>query len=204
MKKEALMFTVALLALAVAGCAGTGTPTAHPTDTTPSTLPTQTAPTATPAPVSWLNGYTEDVRGMTQRLPGTEVPQVECTLEAVYHTGNWMMPAGLRTYNGSAEHGAIYKLLFHNPTGSAYTIVAGDTIKSDIQYYYGGMAYVIGTSDIFYDPGTDTQYSTFDVPAGQSREVYLLAYVTSNAAYDAYGSYINLESIDLNPHYQPY
>jgi hypothetical protein len=195
------MFTVALLALAVAGCTTTGTPTVQPTDTTPSAIPTQTPPTGTPVPGSWLNGYSEYLKGGTQQLPGNAIPPAECTFEAVYHDADWTMPYELLTLNGYAEHGAIYKLRFTNPTGEAYTIVAGDTVKSTFPYYYNGKAGIIPTSDTFYDPGTKTEYGTVVVPAGNSREVYMLAFITNNSNYETYGSYITNPSLDLNPHY---
>lgn len=200
-KKTAFMFAVALLALAVAGCATTGTPTAQPTGTTPGATPTQTPPTGTPAPTHWLSGYTEYPGSGFQRLPGNEIPQAECAFEATYRNEDWTMPYELRTLDGYTGHGVIYKLKFKNPSGSPYTIVAGDTVKSNIQYYYEGRAHIIPTSDTFYDPDTKTDYGMLSVPAGESREVYMLAFFTNDSAYDLYGDYINFVSLDLNPHY---
>jgi hypothetical protein len=195
------MFTVALLALAVAGCTTTGTPTARPTDTTPSAIPTQTQPTATPSPKPFLAGYTEHLEGGKQGLPGQQVPQVTCTFEAVYNNSDWTMPSELKTLYGYSTHGVIYKLLFDNPTGAEQIIVAGDDIKSDIQYYVNGKANLMPTSEVFYDPGTKTTYGELKIASGKSKEVYMLAYITNDSAYDAYGRYINLVSIDLFPHY---
>jgi len=201
MKKIAFMFTVAVLALAVAGCTTTGTPTAQPADTTPSAIPTQTLPTGTPTPEFWLNGYSEYFKGVTQQLPGNEIPQPECTFEAVYYDDDWTMPYDLRTLYGYARHGAIYKLIFNNPTGSNYTIMAGDTVKSNMHYFYNGKANLMPTSDTFYDPGTKTGYGSLELAPGKSREVYMLAFITNDSMYDKYGSYINFVSLDLNPHY---
>ncbi len=201
MKKLALMSIVALLALAVAGCTTTATPTAHPTDITPSALPTQALPTATPSPAPFLAGYAEHPNGATQGLPGTQVPQVTCTFVAVYYNSDWTMSAELKTLYGYASHGVVYKLRFNNPTGSQQTIAAGDDIKADVQYFVNGRANVIPTSETFYDPGTKQSSNQLTLASGQTREVYMLAYITNDSAYDAYGRYINLVSIDLNPHY---
>jgi hypothetical protein len=195
------MFIVALLALAVAGCTTTGTPTAHPTDTTPSSMPTQTAPTGTPAPTSWLNGYSEEPNtGMHQQ---TMFNQMVCKF-LYYHNSDWTLPHALRTMYGNAHHGVIYRLELSNPTGSDQIITAGDTIKSTIQYFKSGNRGYMPTSEIFYDPATSTEYGTFTIANGATREVYMLAYITNDSAYDSYGSAIDTVSLDLNPHYQPY
>jgi hypothetical protein len=193
------MFTVALLALAVAGCTTTGTPTAHPTDTTPGTIPTQTPPTGTPAPTSWLNGYSEVANpGMQQQAM---VNQVVCKFPVYYHNSDWTMPHALRTMYGNAHHGVIYRLQFTNPTGSQQTITAGDTIKSTVQYFMKGSRGYMPTSEVFYDPATQAEYGQVILANVESREVYMLSYITNDSAYLSYGSGIDTVSLDLNPHY---
>lgn len=193
------MFTVALLALAVAGCTTTGTPTVHPTDTTPSSMPTQTAPTGTPAPKSWLEGYTE--------YPHTGMDEQTLFNQAVgkfllyYHNSDWTMPKTTETLSGDAHHGVIYKLQFSNPNAPEKTIIAGDSIKSTLQYYSGGSRGLMLTSDVFYDPATGTEYGSFTLPTGESKEVYMLAYINDDSAYDTYGKAIDIISLDFNPHY---
>jgi hypothetical protein len=193
------MFIVALLALAVAGCTGTGTPTAHPSDTTPGTIPTQTAPTATPGPKSWLEGYSEYRNTGMQQQP--LVNQVDVKFEVYYHNSDWTMPQSMRTLKGNAHHGVIYKLQFTNQKAGTQSITAGDTLKSTVQYFTNGSRGYISTSEVFYDPNTDSEYGTFNIANGETRDVYMLSYFTSDAEYAAYGSHIDTVSLDLNPHY---
>ncbi len=196
-----LMLIVALVALAVAGCTSpTATPTEHPTDTTPSSIPTQTVPTGTPAPTPWLSGYTKADINREQPL----VSQVTTTYEALYHTADWSMPHALRTQYGYADHGAIYQILFSNPTGKNQTIVAGYDIKSSLTYLEKNTGYrkMISSSDVFYDPGTKTEYGEVKLAPGDSKRVYMLAYITNNTAYDAYGSLLDPKpGLDVNPQY---
>ncbi|OPY26560.1 MAG: hypothetical protein A4E28_02451 [Methanocella sp. PtaU1.Bin125] len=193
-----LMLIVALTALAVAGCTTpAATPTGHPTDTTPSALPTQTPPTATPAPTPWLSGYAKYANGGTQPL----VSQVTCTFEAVYYDNNWSMPHALQTQYGFAHHGAIYQLLLANPTGSNQTIVAGYDIKSNIQYYYNGVRGGVSTSETFYDPGTKAEFAELRLAPGESRTVYMLAYITNDTAYETHKVGLERPSLDVNPQY---
>jgi hypothetical protein len=193
------MFTVALLALAVAGCTTTGTPSGHPTDTTPSAIPTQTIPTGTPAPTSWLNGYTEVPNpGMQHQAMFN---QVDCKFLVYYHNSDWTLPHALRTMYGNAHHGVIYKLQLTNPSGSAQTITAGDTIKSTIQYFKSGSRGYMPTSEVFYNPATNEEYGTFTIANGETKDIYMLSYITNDSAYDSYGSSIDTVSLDLNPHY---
>jgi hypothetical protein len=201
-KKIAFMLMAMLLAMAVAGCAATSTTTPHPTDTTPSTMPTQTPPTGTPAPQPFLSGYAEYLNGATQPVLGAEIPPVTCTYEAVYHDSNLTMPHALQTQYGYAHHGAIYRLSFANPTGAEKTIVAGDNIRSFLQYVKQGSRQYVATSDVFYDPATRSEYGELRLAPGQSKEVYMLAYITNDSVYDQYGSLLDPRpSIDLNPHY---
>lgn len=200
-KKIMLILIVAMLALAIAGCTSpSGTPTAKPTDTTPSAIPTQTVPTGTPAPTPWLSGYTKIDVNMEQPL----VSQVTSNYEAVYHSDNWSMPHAMRTQYGSANHGAIYQIRFSNPTGSNQTIVAGYDIKSSLTYLEKGTGYrkMVLSSDVFYDPYTKEEYGEVKLLPDESREVYMLAYITNNTAYDAYGSVLDPKpGLDLNPQY---
>lgn len=193
-----LTLAVAVLALAVAGCTSpTGTPTAHPTDTTPSTIPTQTAPTGTPAPTPWLGGLTKYANGGTQPL----VSQVTCTFEAVYYDSNWTMPHALQTQYGFARHGAVYQLFFANPTGSNQSIAAGYEIKSNIQYYSNGVRGMVASSDVFYDPATQTEFGEIKLKPGESRTVYMLAYITNDTAFVTHKSGLERPSLDVNPQY---
>lgn len=189
------MFTVALLALAVAGCTTTGTPTVHPTDTTPSSIPTQTAPTGTPAPKSWLDGYTEYPHtGMDEQ---TLFNQAVGRFLVYYRNVDWTMPKA----DGDSHHGLIYKLQFYNPNNPEKTIIAGSSIKSTLQDDSGGRRGLIFTSDVFYDPATDTDYNSFTLANGETKDVYMLAYINDDSAYDTYGKAIDIVSLDFNPHY---
>ncbi len=193
------MFIVALLALAVAGCTTTGTPTVHPTDTTPSSMPTQTAPTGTPAPTSWLDGYTEYPHtGMDEQ---TLFNQAVGKFLVYYHNSDWTMPKTGEMLHGDAHHGVIYKIQFSNPSGSEKTIIAGSDIKSTFQYYSGGSRGLMLTSDVFYDPATGTEYGSITLANGESKIVYMLAYINDDSAYDTYGKAIDIVSLDFNPHY---
>ncbi len=95
----------------------------------------------------------------------------------------------------------IYKLQFSNPSGSDQRITAGDTIKSTIQYYINGKRDWMPTSEIFYDPATNTEYGTFTIANGETKDVYMLSYITNDSAYESYGKAIDTVSLDLNPHY---
>jgi hypothetical protein len=197
-KKIILLLIVALMALAVAGCTSpSATPTGHPTDTTPGTLPTQTPATATPGPTSFLSGYTKYVNGGTQPF----VNQVTCTFEAVYNNSDWSMPHALQTQFGHADHGAIYQLLYYNPTDSNQTIAAGYDVKSHVEYYGNGIRGLIPTSDIYYDPITNTEFGTVTLKPGESRELYMLAYITNNSEYVAHKGTIERPSLDVHPQY---
>jgi hypothetical protein len=198
-KKAALIFIVAMLTLAVAGCTTTGTPTAHPTDTTPSAIPTGTIPTGTPTPTPWLGGYSEVQNPGVQQQ--TMYNQMTCKFQVYYRNSDWTMPQEMKTTKGNAHHGVIYKLQISNPSGAEQTITAGDTIKSTIQYFINGKRDWMPTSDVFYDPATGKEYGTFTLPNGESKEVYMLAYITGDSYYDSYGSAIDTVSLDLNPHY---
>jgi hypothetical protein len=188
-----------MLTLAVAGCTTTGTPSGHPTDTTPSAIPTQTVPTGTPAPASWLNGYSEEPNKAMQQQP--LVNQVVCKFPVYYRNSDWTMPHALQTMYGNAHHGVIYKLQFTNPTGTEQSITAGDTIKSTIQYFSGGKRGYMPTSEVFYNPATSTEYGTFTIANGETKDIYMLSYITNDSAYQSYGSAIDTVSLDLNPHY---
>jgi hypothetical protein len=193
------MFTVALLALAVAGCTTTGTPTVHPTDTTPSSMPTQTAPTGTPAPTSWLDGYTEYPHtGMDEQ---TLFNQAVGKFLVYYHNSDWTMPKAGEMLHGAAHHGVIYKLQFTNPNEPAKTITAGYDIKSTIQYYSGGSRGWMPVAEDFYDPANGTLYGSLTLAKGESKTVYMLAYINDDSAYDSYGKAIDTVSIDWNPQY---
>jgi hypothetical protein len=88
-----------------------------------------------------------------------------------------------------------------NPSGSDQRITAGDTIKSTIQYFINGKRDWMPTSEVFYDPATGTEYGTFTLANGDSKEVYMLAYITNDSAYDLYGKGIDTVSLELNPGY---
>ena len=103
--------------------------------------------------------------------------------------------------HGEAHHGVIYKLQFSNPNGSAKTITAGDDIKSTIQYFSGGSRGWMPTADVFYDPVTGTEYGSFTLANGESKKVYMLAYINDDSAYDSYGKAIDIVSLDWNPQY---
>jgi hypothetical protein len=193
-----LMLIVALTALAVAGCTTpTASPTGHPTDTTPSSIPTQTLPTGTPTPASWLSDYTKYANGGKQPL----VNQVTCTFEAVYYNSNWSMPHALQTQYGYAHHGAIYQLLFANPTGSNQSVVAGYDVKSNIQYYGDGYRGFIPSSDVYYDPITKTEYGELKLAPGESRSVYMLGYISNDTAFVTHKKALERPSLDVNPQY---
>jgi hypothetical protein len=197
-KKFMLMLIVAMLALAAAGCTSpSGTPTAHPSDTTPSSIPTQTLPTGTPAPTPWLSGYTKYANGGEQPF----VNQVTCTFVAVYYDNNWSMPHALQTQYGYAHHGAIYQLLYANPTGSNQSVVAGYDVKSNIQYYGNGVRGGVSSSDVYYDPISKTEYGEVKLAPGESRTVYMLAYITNDTAFEAHKSALERPSLDVNPQY---
>jgi hypothetical protein len=198
-KKVVLIFIVAMLTLAVAGCTTNDTPTVHPTDTTPSAIPTGTVPTGTPTPTPWLSGYSEVQNPGVQQQ--TMYNQMTCKFQVYYHNSDWTMPKGMRTMYGNAHHGVIYKLQLSNPSGSEQTITAGDTIKSTMEYMIQGKRDWISTSDVFYDPATGTEYGTFTLANGNSKEVYMLAYITNDSAYDSYGSAIDIVSLELNSGY---
>lgn len=204
MKKVALMLIIALLALAAAGCTTNNSATPQPTDTTPGGIATQTPPTGTPGPSDWLSGYTETVKGQTQGLPGSTYPQVTCTFEGYYNNSGWTLPQSLQTKYGYAHHGLVYQLKFSNPTGSQQTVVAGYDIKSDIPYNDQGNLAYMPTTDIFYDQNTQSTYGTLTLPAGSTKEAYMLVYITNDSAYDSHASHINYISLDLNPQYVYY
>lgn len=205
MKKLAFVYIVALMTIAAAivtaGCSTPGTPTPVPS-ATPSAQPSQASPTGTPSPAPWLSGYAEYKRGVTQPVAGAGIPQVTCTLEAIYHNSDWTLPGTLRTLYGNAHHGAIYLLSFTNPSSSSQDIRAGDSIRSIVDYHSNGMVGLFETWDTFYDPATNAEYSTLTLAPGQSQKAYMIAYITNDSKYEQYASVIDeLPSLDWNPHY---
>jgi hypothetical protein len=91
------------------------------------------------------------------------------------------MPHALRTQYGYADHGAIYQILFSNPTGKNQTIVAGYDIKSSLTYLEKNTGYrkMISSSDVFYDPGTKTEYGEVKLAPGDSKRVYAATSLTT-------------------------
>ncbi|HEY3273487.1 MAG TPA: hypothetical protein VGJ92_06980, partial [Methanocella sp.] len=77
----------------------------------------------------------------------------------------------------------------------------GETVKSTMEYIIHGKRDWMPTSEVFYDPATGTEYGTFTLANGDSKEVYMLAYITNDSAFDLYGSGIDIVSLDLNPGY---
>lgn len=214
MKKIAVILFAVLAVLAIAGCASPApaTPTPRPSDTTPSALPTQEPP-ATPKPTSWLDGYTVyDMSNMRPWQPLTN--GVKSHQEKIYVKPDWSMPKPLELYGGKyAHHGAILLLTFQNPSDSSKSVHAGGApmmgdagVKSIINYVdpANHQTKIFLSTDEFYDPQTKTSANTLSLGPGETKQVYMLCYITNDTYYDRYSGSIDPKiGLDANPAYVP-
>ncbi|WP_048198779.1 hypothetical protein [Methanocella arvoryzae] len=208
MKKIGLVLIIALLTLSAAGCtlpSGTDgkaspTPTPYPTDITPGVITTQQPPvTATPVSSDWLSGYQETTLERSQSLPNG----VKVTYSKYYKTDDWMMPfplGGPRV--NQANHGAVMLVKFYNPTSSTQSIVLDSDVKAAFSYLdANGVRRGLVTADVFYDKDTGKQFTEISIAPNETRTLYILAYVSSDADYEKTAGRLDWPTLDANPGY---
>lgn len=209
MKKVGLVLIIALLMMAIAGCTlpfnpvkTSPTAAAHPSDTTPGVIVTQQSPvTATPTSSYWLSGYKEINVNREQYLPG----RTKITYDKLYHTDDWNMPfplggPGVR----AASHGAVLKVKFYNPSSSTWAVLLDNDVKATFSYFdANGVRHPLVTADVFYDEATDKTFMETTVAPGQTKSMWILAYISSDADYEKYGGRLDTPTLDANPGYAP-
>ena len=210
MKKIGLVLIIALLTLSAAGCtlpSGTNgkaspTPTPYPTDITPGVITTQQPPvTATPESSYWLSGYKEINVNREQTLPNKN----KVRLDKIYHRDDWKMPFPMGgTGSKVSSYGAVMKVKFYNPTSSTSTIVLDSDVKATFTYFDpNGIRKGLVTADFFYDEDTGKTFMETSVAPGQTKTLWILAYISKDEDYEKSGGRLDTPGLDANPGYAP-